>query len=119
MSLNLTLVLKIAMLIASTHSYCYPGQLCFRYNCADFAKDLVLALRAEGINAYPVCGWLNHRYHAWVVVEENKTDWFWARENPNLIHIEPQTGEIIYPEEDMPWLSYYARGRKCVVRGIY
>jgi len=100
-------------MIASSHSYCSVG--CSpRYTCVDFTVDLVLALRARGIYAYPVCGWLNHRRHAWVVVEEEPSRWLWASENEELIHIEPQTAKIVKP---YGW--NYLRGRRCIVRGIY
>lgn len=80
-----------------------------RYNCADFTKDAVLALRQNNFTAYPLC----NGTHAWVGVDLSpnpKTDWVWAYDNPNLIQIEPQTLKVV---ED------YIDGRRCVVRGIW
>lgn len=81
-----------------------------RYNCADFTADSVLALRERNYTAYPVCGWLNHGYHAWIGVEINET----------IYHIEPQDGVLIYPStaDDYDPSNPYFFGRRCIVRGV-
>jgi len=81
-----------------------------RYNCADFTADSVLALREKNYTAYPVCGWLNHNYHSWLVVEINDS----------LVHIEPQVPMIIYPStvDNYDPSNPYLYGRRCIVRGV-
>jgi hypothetical protein len=75
-----------------------------RYNCADFTRDTVLLLRENNVTTYPMCGWYQHKYHAWVGVEFNNS----------FYNIEPQSSQIVYPDE-----LEYVRGRRCITRGIY
>ena len=79
-----------------------------RYNCADFSHDLVVLLRKDNITSYPMCGWLNHSYHAWVGVELET-----GSNSYQFVQIEPQTGQEIYPSG-----LFYANGRRCVARGL-
>lgn len=75
-----------------------------RYNCADFTRDSVLALRENNFTAYPMCGWIGHDvYHAWVGVEINGT----------LVQIEPQNLQYVTDHT-----VNYTNARRCVVRGV-
>lgn len=82
-----------------------------RYNCADFTKDALLALRSNGYNettAYALCnGDLKEgNWHYWIGI---------TLQNGTMIEIEPQNGQIITDHSGIysPW------GRRCVVRGIW
>lgn len=117
--MNITVVLMLVSLIANNHTWCMYGTCTdgsLRYNCMDFSHDAVLLLRENNITSYAMCGWYNHGFHYWIAVDltlNPKTDWFWAYENPNLIQIEPQSAQIIYPDE-----LFYLRGRRCITRGL-
>lgn len=102
LKMNLTFALFLIGLI-SQNQYCYLQQGCFRYNCADFTHDAIFMLRFDGFTAYPMCGWMDHKYHAWIGLELDG----------NFYNIEPQIAEIIYPNGDN-----YKFGRRCVVRGL-
>lgn len=75
-----------------------------RFNCADFTALAVEQLRKANYTAYPVCGWLNHNYHAWVRIQFNET---YYRD------FEPQNAQDV--TED----SNYIFSRICIVRGVY
>lgn len=97
------------MNISTSHAYCSPGQCLdiMRFTCMDYTALAVTELRQQNFTATPLCGWLNHGYHAWVGLEINKT----------FYNIEPQTGKIVFPNPDRD-VSYYVGARPCVVRGV-
>lgn len=115
--MNITLTLMLVLSIANSHIYCMYGTCppgVMRYNCADFTRDAVLAVRAAGCGTgimgdnsscivYPILGWHGHIYHAWLGLEINGT----------LYNIEPIEGSLVYPDSVV-----YRRGRRGVVRGI-
>jgi len=82
-----------------------------RYNCGDFTKASLLALRNNGYNettSYALCneGLKSGGWHYWIGI---------ILENGTAIEIEPQNNKIIINHYGIysPW------GRRCVVRGIW
>jgi len=98
--------------IVSQNEYCMYSDCgeSLRYNCQDFTRDAVLILRANGYDAYPAFGYLNHKAHSWVVIYIGG----------NQIHIEPAENMVIYPTtmEDYDSYNPYFFRRTGVARGL-
>lgn len=108
----LDFILVTALLLSGNSTYSSS------YDCADYTYALVTELRESNIDAYPVCGWYGHGYHAWVGVSINNAS----------INIEPQTGELVQTysmDEVWPyiqmWGEYpdYRFFRRCIIKGLY
>ena len=114
-------VLMLAVGLAKNSTYCMYSacpQGVLRYNCQDFSAALVLELRREGFDAWPVCGWYGFQgRHAWVAVHIDGV----------IVHIEPQSGKIVTPYYEHQLLDYaikwgrypdYRLPMRCLVRGL-
>jgi len=82
-----------------------------RYNCGDFTKNALLALRSNGYNETTSSALCNEglkpgNWHYWINV---------TLSNGTALEIEPQNLNIITDHSGIysPW------GRRCVVRGIW